>query len=1158
MKRITGWLLCAALSISFAHTSCVKDDTGIDANENTPRKIALTGDIEQVYTTRVSDAGFCDGDAVGIYIVDYSNSTAGALLDAGNRADNVKHTFNEAAYTWIPTQDIYWKDDKTHIDIYGYYPYSTPDNVQNYAFEVQKDQSTSAAYGKIGGYEASDFLWGKAEHVAPTDKVIKLGFRHKMASARVTLAEGTGFKEGEWAAAEKAVLVLNTKRKALIDLSTGIVTATGDMPSTGTIPYKNGGDYRAIIVPQEVAASTPLLSITVGGTPYLLKKDEGFTYIPSKQHNFTVTVNKREGSGYEFVLTSESITAWENDSASHDATAREYIVIDVATAGGLKDAIKAAGKEHAKVKNLKVTGTINATDFYFMRDEMAVLQALNLKEVEIAAAGDDQWGNPMVANVIPYEAMRGKSSLMRLTLPDKLVKIENSAFYACHNLVGSLIIPEEVIEIGDTSFGGCKSMTGVLSLPSALKTIGAAAFQDCGFSCNLVLPAQLLELKANAFSCCFNLYGELHIPEKLTKIEAATFQCCIGLSGSIEIPEGVTEIGDYAFGFTGMSGYYNGNFYGTLTLPNSLISIGKGAFMGTGLRGELNLPKELVIIPDQAFLRCDFSGELKIPETTAVIGAEAFKDNWRLMGVLNIPQDVQSIGANAFESCRGIEGVIFTDGIETIGRYAFNMCTGIGSIICKGITPAYVISGAFDGVPKDNFTVEVPESAIQQYQTAVGWSDFKRISAYRNLVIRPNVATAINTSVTRDLVLTADDEWIVESQPDWVTLDKTSGKGKVELKMTFSEMTKGSAKREGEVVFKLKEKEYRTRCAVTQYNYEYAEDHILTLQTKSKGKGVNLVFLGDGYNAKDISEGNYLKDINEAVEHYFNIEPFKTYRGYFNVYTGIAVSPESGVGGVNTIIYNRFNTSAKGGVNLGGRNGESDYNEIFKYACKAPTVNESNLGETLIVMIPNTKDYGGICYMYDDGSAIAYCPMSDYGYPLDFRGVIQHEAGGHGFGKLGDEYIYHNAFIDNCPCTCCGHVFEFNLAKAKGWYPNLSLTGKMNEVPWSHLIFHEKYNQIVDVFEGAFMHTRGVYRSEQNSCMNNDIPYYSTISREAIVKRIKTIAGETYNFNDFVANDVMDASTVNATRSSVPDFVSKAAMHQQAPVMMGKRPKLNN
>jgi hypothetical protein len=368
-------------------------------------------------------------------------------------------------------------------------------------------------------------------------------------------------------------------------------------------------------------------------------------------------------------------------------------------------------------------------------------------------------------------------------------------------------------------------------------------------------------------------------------------------------------------------------------------------------------------------------------------------------------------------------------------------------------------------------------------------------------------------------------------------------------------MSQGSDNRSGEVVFKLKNKEYTTKCTVTQYNYQYAEDEIVKLQSASKGSGVNLVFLGDGYNAKDISEGTYMNDINEAFGYFFNIEPYKTYKDYFNVYTGIAVSAESGIGGVNTIIYNRFNTTAKDGVTLGGRNSDSsDYSAIMSYACKAPTVSESNLSQTLIVIIPNTTDYGGITYLYDDGSAIAYCPKSSYDYPLDFRGIIQHEAGGHGFAKLGDEYIYHNAFYDACSCVDCSHN-GIQSAKAKGWFVNLSMTGKTNEVPWSHLIYNDKYSQIVDIYEGGYMHSRGVYRSEQTSCMNNNIPYYSTISREAIVKRIKSIAGETYSFDEFVQNDVTDASV--STRSTAPwSGYSSRSTHQHAPVMMGKRPRL--
>lgn len=1143
--------------------SCAMDEKlQHEMEAGSPGKIQLSGSISQEYSTRVNDDGFCDGDVVGIYIVDYEGNAPGELLNEGNRADNLRYTFDEAAYRWIPDHEVYWKDDKTHIDIYGYYPYGSPVDVRQYSFEIQKDQSKEAEYGMMGAYEASDFLWGKAENNAPTQNVIKVSFRHIMASARITLAEGTGFEEGEWLAADKHVLVLNTRRQSEIDLSTGVVTAVGDVQNTGIIPYKDGDDFRAIVVPQTLQAGTALISVTIDGTVYQLVKEEEFEFVPSKQHNFTITVNKREaGGGYEFVLTSESITAWENDGVSHDAIAREYIVVNVDEPGTLSACIKAAGKDPDKVKNLKLTGNINALDFYYIRDSMASVQALNIKEVLIKGGVHlniglgTYWDSTTLDNEIPVEALNAKTTLTRLVLPDKLERISIAAFNDCKYLTGSVIIPEGVTEVMAGAFNNCTSLYGTLSLPSTLKYIGTGfdiwwfggAFTNCKFTCELILPSGLEYIGSQSFQGCTNLYGNLILPDKLTYLAPYSFENCSNLEGSLEIPSGVEDIPQSAFSSCG--------FNGTLQLHDGIKSIGNDAFAGCKFKGELDLPKDLVVINDNVFNNCDFSGELKLPQDISTIGSHAFSNNWRLSGQLVIPSNVIAIASSAFEGCRGLEQIVFENGIEAISSNAFKDCFGIGGIISKNVIPPYVAAGAFDGVPKDNFTVEVPESSVQQYQTAVGWSDFKRISAYRNLAIRPNVATAINTSVSRDLVLSADEEWEVESQPDWVTLSSVSGTGKADLTITFSELAPGSADREGEVVFKLKNQDYRTRLKVTQYDYEYAEDEIITLQSASRGAGVNLVFLGDGFDAKEVSDGEYMAVVNEAVEHFFAIEPYTTYRDYFNVYTGIAVSPESGIGTVNTIRYTRFNTTFKGGVGLGGSS-DTDYARILEYACKAPTVDEGNIGQTLVVMLPNTEDYGGICYMYDDGSAIAYCPMSNYGYPLDFRGVIQHEAGGHGFGKLGDEYIYHNAFIDYCDCTCCEHDEAIRAAHAKGWYANLSLSGKMDEVPWSHLIFHDKYKDFVDIFEGGFMHTRGVYRSEQNSCMNNDIPYYSTISREAIVKRIKEIAGEAYSFEEFVANDVTDAAA--ATRSAGADtYVLKGSMRQSAPVMMGERPSLN-
>ena len=395
-------------------------------------------------------------------------------------------------------------------------------------------------------------------------------------------------------------------------------------------------------------------------------------------------------------------------------------------------------------------------------------------------------------------------------------------------------------------------------------------------------------------------------------------------------------------------------------------------------------------------------------------------------------------------------------------------------------------------------------------------------------------------------MINAEGEWEVASKPDWCEVSPASGNKKTEVILTIKGMAKTADRREGKVVFRLKDKDYTHECNVSQYGYEYGEDEWITLQKATKGNkgGINIVLLGDGFNAKDIASGEYLKDIKQEVEYFFGIEPYKTYRDYFNVYTAIPLSAESGVGTVNTIRYNRFNTTFTGGVGL-----KADYDEIFDYSLGAPTVNKGNLNQTLIIIVPNSTDYGGICQMWPDGSAIAFCPKSTYGYPLNTRGVIQHEAGGHGFGKLGDEYIYHNAFIDACGCSCCGHVLEFNAAKSLGWYDNLELTGKMHSVGWSHLIFDDRYSDIVDIYEGGYMHNRGVFRSEPNSCMNNDIPYYSTISRESIVKRIKAYAGETYSFEDFVKNDKRDAGIVESRAFGGNGDQRNAGTYQYAPVI---------
>ena len=1133
MKKHYYYLITCLTALLLA--AC-QNETPVERTHRAEFKLTLAGEIDQLYLSRVNDNGFADGDVIGVYVVDYVSQQPGKLQASGNRGTNVKHTFDEPNFKWNSSYDIYFRDDKTPVDIYGYYPYSAnnPEDPENYAFQVQHDQQIAAHDGLLSGYERSDFLWGKVAKVYATEHVIRLPMKHRLGNVCVKLKEGKGFSQGEWAELKKTVMVLNTTTDALINLSTGECTPQGEAKEAGILPHEHEGEYRAIVVPQTVGSGKTLFSITVGSVAYKFSKDVATVYEAGKMTNFTIEVNKKTVTGdYEFRLTGESITPWEADIASHEGNMKEYVVINVPKAGTLKECIAAAGKDYTRIKSLKITGQIDHGDIYLLRHDMKELSSLNLKEARTDGEIIEREFDSEISN-----------RFYNIILPDDLRTIDRRAFRQ-QSISGSLIIPEGVTWIGDQAFLECVNLTGILSLPSTLRGISYMAFEGCKFTCELLLPQNLNSLGFSAFRGCRGLYGNLILPEGLSEIEESVFSGCSNFSGDLNIPKNVKKIESGAF--SGCSG-----LNGRLTLPDGLESIGNNAFSSCRFRGPLILPSTLKSIGSGAFESNMFSGELKLPSSLQELGSGAFAGCSRISGTLEIPENITAIKEGTFASCRSIEKLVLHSKIDVIKSGAFQDCFGLGSIVCNAVNPPYVESGAFDGVSKSNVVVEVPEASLASYRTASGWSDFNKIVAHHELICSPDSVVALNASLQKKLVIYAESDWEVEKCPSWCHLDKTSGSKKTEVTLTIDALAKGQEPREDDIVFVLKDKGYTASCGVSQCSYDYDEDEVITLQKATRGNGVNLVFLGDGYNNKDIANGTYLKDMKQQMEYFFGVEPYTTYREYFNVYTAIALSQESGVGTVNTLCDNKFETTFTGGASL-----MCNTNDVFKYALRMPTVNSGNLNQTLIVLTPNTTDYGGVTSMWADGSAIAITPKSSDYYPYDSRGIVQHEAGGHGFGKLGDEYIYHNAFISSCKCFCCPHEEEFNAAKANGWYENLSLTGKMHEVPWSHLIFNDKYSAVVDIYEGGFMHSRGVFRSELNSCMNNNIPYFSTISREAIVKRIKQYAGETYSFDEFVKNDNPNPGS-RSTRYNVAPWnklSDKPAPNHSQPIIHKGSPK---
>lgn len=271
MKRIVQLFMLFSATLFVA---CSEENIGpMDWTDKVPIQIS----IEQ---TRANDTSFEAGDQIGLYVVGGANNT---LLSAGNHVDNMCFELSEGwTETWTPRATIYWIDQNTNLDMYAYYPYGTPTDVNAYPFSVLSDQSSE------DNYFASDFLWGKRTNAAPTTNSVAISTEHLFSNALIYIIAGEGVTEEELAASNIEVRVCNTKLGAEIDLATGSVEAVG---STSDIaPWYTGSYYRAMIVPQTVSSNNELVNITVGDEEYTYSTD--MTFESGTRHKITVTISR--------------------------------------------------------------------------------------------------------------------------------------------------------------------------------------------------------------------------------------------------------------------------------------------------------------------------------------------------------------------------------------------------------------------------------------------------------------------------------------------------------------------------------------------------------------------------------------------------------------------------------------------------------------------------------------------------------------------------------------------------------------------------------------------------------------------------------------------------------------------------------------------------
>ena len=269
-----------------------------------------------------------------------------------------------------------------------------------------------------------------------------------------------------------------------------------------------------------------------------------------------------------------------------------------------------------------------------------------------------------------------RNSLKELIIEDGIKYISANAFNGCSGLT-NITIPDSVTSIGQYAFYGCSGLTNII-IPSAVKNIGQQAFQDCRSLKSVVLPSSIESIGLYVFNWCNNLKTagptgsncDLEFGWE-TAIPNNAFYGCSSLT-SITIPDSVTSIGDGAF--CGCSGLTN------IAFPDSVTSIGASAFSGCSGLTSITIPEAVTSIGGGAFYNCSgLTGNIIIPDSVTSIGSSAFYGCSGLINII-IPESITSIGDSAFYGCSELKSITIPNSVTSIGYFTFRGCSGLTSV----------------------------------------------------------------------------------------------------------------------------------------------------------------------------------------------------------------------------------------------------------------------------------------------------------------------------------------------------------------------------------------------------------------------------------------------------------------------------------------------
>lgn len=245
----------------------------------------------------------------------------------------------------------------------------------------------------------------------------------------------------------------------------------------------------------------------------------------------------------------------------------------------------------------------------------------------------------------------GASALTDITLPEGIAITEGSTFSECTSLK-SITLPASITTIPSYMFAGCSALERVTA-KGTITAIGNSAFKSDTALTEIPDLSQVTSIGDRAFYGCSALKTvDLH---SVTTMEYGAFQGCDALSGEINLSN-LEEIPGHAF-------CYDPNITSVITCP-TLRSIGDWAFIWADI-STISLPETLNSIGTYTFYKASLSGTVALPDSLTQLGASAFS-GCEEVEAIQIGSGLKDIPANAFAGCTNLKTITVNNRREDV------------------------------------------------------------------------------------------------------------------------------------------------------------------------------------------------------------------------------------------------------------------------------------------------------------------------------------------------------------------------------------------------------------------------------------------------------------------------------------------------------------